>query len=309
MYKYEKIGDNVYVLVGDIIRVNRIQKGKSQEELSNGICSTSNLSRIENNAQIPSRATYEKLMERLGLDPNVYPSFRNEQEVEAFRLKHKIIRLIFLGNFTEAEELLNELENIPKLGREYKQYILYAHVLLSRQKEDDKFEILSRLKNIAKMSMKDYSADNIFNQIFTIDEIHILNSLAISCDETGNTSEAIDLLYALKKYIETKIVDDDSISPLYTTILYNLSKYVGLNGRHNEVIKLCDIGIPRCIDYGAYLNFAGLLFNKGFALVMLDKKEEAKEYLQESYYINRARKKYDSCKIVEEFAKAHKIRL
>jgi len=51
--------------IGDIIRTNRIEKRISQETLAYGICSVSNLSRIENGLQNPSRAKYEKLIMKM----------------------------------------------------------------------------------------------------------------------------------------------------------------------------------------------------------------------------------------------------
>ncbi|MDR2590426.1 MAG: helix-turn-helix domain-containing protein [Oscillospiraceae bacterium] len=295
--------------IGDIIRTNREQQGMSQEKLADGICSVSTLSRIENSHHSPGRATYEALMERLGVDSNVFPLFQSEQEVEAFRLKHKVVKEIFNGNFDEVGKLLDRYEKIPNLERVHKQYIQYVRAILFRQKDGSNDEVLIKLENVAKMSMKDYSANNILYQVLFIDEIHILNSLSIAYTKVNRVEDGIELLYALKNYIERKVVDDDGISPLYTTILYNLTKFIGLQGKYKEVIDICDIGIKRCIDYGAYLNFAALLLNKGYAHFMLGNKKEAREYLKESYYINRARGEKKSCENIQKFVKENNIRL
>ena len=52
--------------VGDYIRENRKKAGISQEELAYGVCEASTLSRIESGSQMPSRRTYEALMQKLG---------------------------------------------------------------------------------------------------------------------------------------------------------------------------------------------------------------------------------------------------
>ena len=60
-----------HYLVGDMIYENRVVRGYSQEELCFGICSTSSLSRIENNLQVPGKKLFDALMQRLGVSEAV----------------------------------------------------------------------------------------------------------------------------------------------------------------------------------------------------------------------------------------------
>ncbi|MFD1738424.1 helix-turn-helix domain-containing protein [Bacillus salitolerans] len=53
--------------IGDRIRFFRIQQGKTQDELANGIISISYLSKIENNQSLPSLEVVDMLCERLGI--------------------------------------------------------------------------------------------------------------------------------------------------------------------------------------------------------------------------------------------------
>lgn len=53
-------------MMGDFIREMRIESGYSQEELCEGICSTGNLSKIENNIRRPEFNKLEALLQRLG---------------------------------------------------------------------------------------------------------------------------------------------------------------------------------------------------------------------------------------------------
>jgi len=293
--------------IGEIIRINREKQKISQEELSYGICSASNLSRIENGAQIPSRATYEALMERLGVEPEMYPSFLNNREVEAFKLKHQIMKKIVYEKYEEAEALIDKLDSGQTLERVYEQFILHARALLLRYKGGCPNEVHAGIRKAAELSVKDYSSENLLHHVLSTDDINVLNSLAVSFYTIGQEDKGIELLYALKEFIEKKIVDDGMISPMYTRILYNLSKWIGLRGYYQEVLKLCDIGILRCIEFGAYLCFAGLLLNKGYAFVMLGQKDIGKKYLQESFYINRARGEFVESEIVKNFANEHGI--
>lgn len=68
--------------LGDTLRELRKQKGLSQEDLAEGICSPVSISRIENGNQIPSQPVLEALLEKLGTGLyqicNVY--YRSEQQ-------------------------------------------------------------------------------------------------------------------------------------------------------------------------------------------------------------------------------------
>jgi transcriptional regulator with XRE-family HTH domain len=293
--------------IGEIIRINREQQQISQETLSFGICSVSNLSRIENGMQIPSRSTYEALMERLGQPPEVFPSFLSSREVEAFRLKHQVNQKLIVGDYEEAEILLDKLDSIPGLERIYEQFIQYVRAIFLLQSGTAPKKALNAMQRVAKLSIKEICPKKILRQVLTKDDLSILRILATAYYQANEQDKGIEILHAVKEYIERKVVDDDGISPMYTSVLYNLTNWIGLKGHHKEVIRLCEIGIQRCIDYGAYYSFAALLFNKGYALVMLGMNDEARKYIQEAYYINRARGKLKSCEINMNFAKEHGI--
>lgn len=51
-----------YYRAGEIIRLNRIALGMTQEELSEDICSVETLSRIENGHHKVKKETYKRLM-------------------------------------------------------------------------------------------------------------------------------------------------------------------------------------------------------------------------------------------------------
>jgi len=295
--------------IGEIIRSNRINQKISQEELCSGICSASNLSRIENGEQIPTRITYEALMERLGQAPEIYPSFLDNRELEAFRLRHQISQSLHAEDFDEAEMLVNRLESLGKLERVYEQLILHVRTLIMKNRGADSHDVLVAMKSVAALSIKEFSPDKILRYILSKDDLVILKNLAASHYGAGEHDTAIEILYAIKKYIERKVVDDEGISPLYTGILHPLTNWVGMKGRHKEVVSLCDTGIKRCIEYGAYRSFDALLYNKGYALVMLGEINEAKKYLQEAYYLSRALGNLKSCEIMGKFAEEQGIDL
>jgi len=289
--------------------MNRKERKISQEDLSYGICSTSNLSRIENNEQIPSRVKYESLMERMGLSPLIFPSFRSEREVEIYRLRHEINQLFKPENYKKVEKLLSELKLFTIKEQSDKIFIEYVDTLLLIWKNESAENVLKAMKTVAEKSVMDLNPNKIINQSLSLLDLCILRNLALAYYDAEQKETGIDLLYSLVHYIEVKVVDYKGISPLYTGILHCLTNWVGLQGDHTEVIRLCDIGIKRCKEYSAYSFFAELKFNKGYALIMLGDKNAAREYIQDAFFINRAKDETEICEVIKDFASEQRINL
>jgi len=271
--------------IGELIRINRDNRGINQEELSYGICSTANLSKIERGKQVPTRATFEALMQRMGMSAGVYPSFLNNADKRAFELKHDFNERFAKEQYDEAEKALNDLDKIPKLDMVYEHFIRMAKILIKQINGLSPKEAIKEYENAIGFFIKDFSVDNIRRYHLTKTEINMFNALSVAHHRAGNADIAIKILYELMVYVESKVYDNDSITIVYTKVLYHLSKYVGLSGDDKEAVKLCDKGIDFCIRYGRYTNFANLLYNKGYGLMNLGKKDEAEKCIRECYYI------------------------
>ena len=95
--------------VGEVIRRNRESIGMTQEELCDGICSVETLSRIENGRNTPSRANFERLMERMGKTGKKYLPFVRSKDIENHLLREEVERLISVHDYRSAERKLQEL--------------------------------------------------------------------------------------------------------------------------------------------------------------------------------------------------------
>ncbi len=62
-----------YYSCGQLIKKLRKNGGLTQEELADGICSVSTISRIENDRQVPHLKKMEALLQRLGIEKGDNP--------------------------------------------------------------------------------------------------------------------------------------------------------------------------------------------------------------------------------------------
>lgn len=74
------------------IKKRRKDLGISQEELSEGLCAVSTLSRIENNQQNPSRNLTRHLLERLGLSKDRFFALWDQEDIATDALVREIRR-------------------------------------------------------------------------------------------------------------------------------------------------------------------------------------------------------------------------
>ena len=76
--------------IGTYIKKRREELQISQEELCEGLCAVSSLSRIENNQQDPSRRLTINLLERLGLPQDRFVAFWGQKDVTIGALMREI---------------------------------------------------------------------------------------------------------------------------------------------------------------------------------------------------------------------------
>lgn len=92
--------------IGLLIKMSRIQQNMKQVTLARGVCSTSYLSKIENNQTIPSEDVLQLLLERLNLD---YEDLSMEQETEFLSELYLIYKDAIINR--NKEEILEKLSS------------------------------------------------------------------------------------------------------------------------------------------------------------------------------------------------------
>ena len=94
-------------VLGSIIKINRLHQNMSQKALSDGICVSSYLSRIENAEIIPSEQVISELFEALAIEYDDSEAFiESGQE----RLDHFLDELMF-NEFTTSQRIFESIES------------------------------------------------------------------------------------------------------------------------------------------------------------------------------------------------------
>lgn len=251
---------------GSVIRMRREELSLTQEDLADGICAVTTLSRIENGERMPTQNHLEMLMQRLGYSDTLVDSFVSEHEFRAHQLKYQIRQNFITGCTEQSRALLDEFKKLnPNPTQISCQFILLHEVLLYPERYSAE-ERLAKLEEAMKLTCPNYQSGKM-PQALTYEEIILLNNIAVCNAQFGNRRSAIILLYRLKEYYETKIVNVEEALRTQAMTLYNLSKMLGLEGRYDECIEVCDCGIKLAQKTGRCQLFSKTLFNRAWALL------------------------------------------
>ena len=99
--------------LGIIIRQRRDMLGLSQQQLCQGICDRSTLSRIERGDQVPSYYTLHALLQRLGMQEKDIRFFLSQPDFETAQLQREIVALNTRKQWLQAQQKIRELQALP----------------------------------------------------------------------------------------------------------------------------------------------------------------------------------------------------
>ncbi len=271
---------------GTLIRKIRIEKGLSQEQLCDGICSQKTMSQIESGEHLPKGTRFDALMQRLGLSAShYYHVFLGADAFEAFEKQNLLCDLISHRKYDEAEEMITALEQdkLFKTGTSL-QFLFNAKatvLLFKHLKYEDALELLYKAIKITKPK---FNEAKVSAYLLSFEEIEILNRIATCYARLGRTEEAIKLWFSIKDSIENTYYDEREKSKKYPLIVYNLTKHLGLTGRYEEAIELCRKAKAMCVSNNRYFLYPALTSNELYCLKQMGNIEESKKLITLAYY-------------------------
>ena len=213
------------MFIGEIIRRERLESGKTQEELCAGVCDPSTLSRIETGKQAPSRNVANVLLQRLGQPYDRYYTSLTASEAEAEALRTKIdscaarfqqslgdekrqARLDALEQLDRLESLMKREDNITR------QYILAMRAALGGTAGPYRFEVkLNMLLKAIRLTVPKFDLEMLDGRLYSIDETEIISQIAGTYSEAGQHEKAADIFNQLLTYVREHYQDQDLTNP------------------------------------------------------------------------------------------------
>ncbi len=262
--------------IGMIIRRRRTELKLSQEDLADGICAVTTLSRIENGERMPTQNHLEMLLQRIGYSDMMIQSYVDENDFLAHELKFKIRQAFIENDVSKARELLQKFEAmVTNPSKIDEQFILLLKLCIYSERYSNE-ERLQELERAIRLTHPKYNQRRV-PFLLSYEEIVLLNNIANTQAKRGRNKEAIDLLYGIVDYYDTHMVNIEEVLRTEPMTLYNLSKYLGLENRYDECISVCDRGIKLAQSTGRGQCLGLTLFNKAWALVKRNRPGDVEE--------------------------------
>lgn len=276
--------------IGAFIKHRRNELKISQSELCCGICNVGTLSRIENGELLPKSEIAELILQRLGYSSGAFDGFLTDKDFTTAQTIQKAKNLTSLGKNDEAraviEELSRDYESLRLQDKQYCDRTETVFLNLSGAITDER--ALKNLISILERSTGRFNLNEL-PKVVGFEEMCLLNNIALCYAHVGRTDAAINILYHMKEINERNIVDQYESMKSLPGILYNLSKYLGLSGRYDESIALCEQSIALLKQTGLFRLLPQTMYDLGWSLFKRGRAEDlerARKIMNEAYRLS-----------------------
>ena len=286
--------------IGMYIKKRREELKISQEELCEGLCAVSSLSRIENNLQDPSRRLLMNLLERLGLPQDKFTAFWGQRDIAVGALMRETIDDMIRHRRAQGEdqlqiaqqirEKLAELETVADPDdRSVQQFVLANQAELGgREGLYSAEKKLSMQMEAICLTCPKFDPEDFQRGRYNMNEFRMINQIVNTYLEVGQQKRAIDIYRQLLRNIEKNCQGLVDYASTFCLIAHNYAIALGVEKRYSESIEIAEQGRKICIYYGSYQFLPGFLAIQAESKYYLGKDRESKELYLQAYYIYKA---------------------
>lgn len=285
------------MLIGPYIRQKRLDKGWTQEELCDGICSVPTLSRIETCERTPSSGVLKALLEKLGLPTGPFVALLGKDDLAIEKLKKDIrcdkLRLRRAAEPDKAglrEQILTKLKELEELGGEDNRFV--RQFLLSTEAgiggPEGPYPPEKRLEMLLEaicLTVPRFTVQHIPDFQYSVQEVIVINQIARTYAMLGDRKRAISISKKLLTYIEKHNKNLDKYPRQFCLIAHNCAIDLGLEKRYKEAVALAEKGQKVCVEEGDYQFLPGFLSTQAECHFFLGNLEKSRHLYYEAYYL------------------------
>jgi len=189
---------------GATIREARLKAGLSQEKLSEGICSTLSLSRIENGTAGVSPSTFQALMAHAGAPCEAFPIFANRRDFDCFYTLKRARFYLDYWQLNEAYEELNKIEamNFAKNKFYHQEWLLMHCKLQFRSGCGCHSEIHNTLIDALHISRPEIDFSDFRDLLLSLNEIELLIAIAQEALYLNQLEMCLEISTQISTYLE-----------------------------------------------------------------------------------------------------------
>lgn len=281
--------------LGITIKELRMKKNISQSELCHGICSQSQISKIEKGMIYPSSILLYQLSERLGIDPNhIFALTQNKKLKYVENVKYVMRDCAKQKQYNELYEIVKQEKNENNFQlKEDKQFLIWHEAIAVFYVNKSIKTALNLLNSALKLTVTN-------GNFLSEREIDIMQSMAIFYWENKECEKSITILRrCLTNFNKLDFPRDKEIK---LKIIFNLAKILGHANQHEEAIKYNDMGIKLAINLNTLYLLGELYYGKAWNMLKLKQynEEDVADNMKKALFIFELTEKEHLIKIVKE---------
>ncbi len=282
------------LFIGEVIRKRRMELGLKQYELCEGICEPVTMSRLETGKQTPSYNTLKTILQRLGLPDDQCYMLLSKNEILISDLQTEITSCNVLKDPERGLPKIEELEKIVEPDDTLtRQFILRSKASLGKKENGQIIaytfeEKLEMLFEAIRLTAPNFDIDAIYEGLYSIDEVKVINQIALVYSEHKDNKKAIDIYYQLLKYIKKhfqNILQSDGLLPL---VAFNYARELVLIGHYTEAVEIAETGWQSCVQYGQYYTLPATIALIAECYHFLGEDDKSKNFYHQAYYLCQA---------------------
>jgi transcriptional regulator with XRE-family HTH domain len=302
------------IQLGKFIRTRRIQLGKTQEQLAEGIMAINNLSRVESGQSLPAQARLADLLDRLGMDVSELSIvFMNKKEAAIKVWTDEIDVLLAEGEIEEVSEKLSLLEG--KIGKntsnQLKQFILMAKAVICNEKDEGSAEAVALCGEAIRLTYPKFRPDHVGTYTLTANEFRTIQIYARILCYAGQPDKAVQIFYGLeestRRFCLDRFVIGRRLTGMYVGMAHCLEHLCQADKKkwNKEIIAACNKGLAVARETGWSYYLGDLAVHLGIAHFRDDDIETAKSLLTDACAMLKLQNRHSRRNYLISFAKEH----
>ena len=208
---------------GKYISKTRMSNYLSLEQLSEGICDSSSLNRIEHGKRYADKLTRDRMLGRLGIDGYDYENYINIKEYGQWKIRMEILNNISNGNLKEAyQKIKTYSESYDKYcnGNLKMQFCIFAYAQIKKRKGYNRR--LGRIFADALECTVKCSCDMISSKVLSVQELSFIMDDAYY----NRKPERMRIYEQVVEYIEKPYFDVFSKAMIYPKAVVNICREI-----------------------------------------------------------------------------------
>ena len=228
--------------MGIFIKTIRKARGYNQEEISDGICSLTTLSRIEKGKRAVDFLMIEVLLDRMKVEKTEYEFVLDDDEYDVYEEREEILSFILEKQYERAKEKLVQYEMKYAKNRLHQQFVFWQRGLLlieelEEQKQQEVTVVLQKKKEIKEVLLKalvitapKYERKFQEREVLSNIELSCMTGILYCVENNVEKEEAFEEMYQYFKWCKKR----EKLYPIpyriamqyYAECLYDNKKYV-----------------------------------------------------------------------------------